>query len=220
MTEQEVKKIIDEARIIHSKMFDHAISLMPLIGNVVEGNPEETNRRVIGKKFAKISGILSGQILTALKNNGLLLSLLGLRTITEDYINARYTFNHPSHQGDLTWQHRICKDYFDRTNNLMGYKNCLDKKNLKTRMEEVKLEKLHKTYTYLTDLHHLLLRAHNLHKPEISGLLTLQVIESSIAGFQDIKWCVIRGFKLKENKNLESEVKGFLSKVHKMIKRF
>ena len=97
---------------------------------------DDSKRITIAKKNLMDSAQLAGQIIKALDGGSLLLSLIGLRSLTESLINTKYTFAHPDHKVDLVWVRAVCKDYFDRGNDPKARKSGLDDAGIERRAKE------------------------------------------------------------------------------------
>ena len=80
---------------------------------------------------------LSQEILNSLRNNDLLLPLIGLRSLIETFINVAYIFAHPDHKNDNEWIVDVCKDYIKRANDPNLMKQKLDDEHIKYRAKKV-----------------------------------------------------------------------------------
>lgn len=137
-----------------SGIIEEAITLMMREAKNVEyllmeiGENHNSNAKVIGANvFAVGSEILVFQILENLKKSFLLISIIGLRTLLENYINVHYIYYHPDHLKDEKWAEIQCKDYIERSIDPFSQKSRLGKKSLSQRAKAIYCEDLY-TYVY------------------------------------------------------------------------
>lgn len=68
--------------------------------------------KIVGVNFLAVgTELITIQILRNLKQSFLLMSLIAMRVLVENYINVHYIFHHPGHFRDRNWARKICKDY-------------------------------------------------------------------------------------------------------------
>lgn len=114
------------------------------VGLVNEPNPREANRKIIAKKFLWTTGDLCSQVIASLNIDGLLLSAVGLRSLAEEMINARYIYRHPKNSSP-EWMFDVCDDFYNRSKAPTMRKNKLNDEGLKERAREVELLEFHDT---------------------------------------------------------------------------
>ena len=97
------------------------------------------------------------QILDNLKKSYLLISLIGLRTLLENYINVHYIYNHPQHLEDKEWAEMVCKDYINRSLNPDSKKSFIGSISLVKRARIIGAEDLYNiVYSDLCNYSHFL----------------------------------------------------------------
>jgi len=107
--------------------------------------------------FATGSKMLTFQILENLERGFLLIALIGLRTLLENYINVHYIFRHPKHIEDYIWSEKLCRDYFNRTLDLKARKSKLGEVSLYKRAKSAGIEELYdEVYSELCNYSHFL----------------------------------------------------------------
>ena len=107
--------------------------------------------------FAVGSELLIFQILKNLKQGFLLISLIALRVLFENYINVHYIFQHPKHLRDRDWARKLCKDYLKRSYDSESQKNKLGDVSLHNRAKETGREKYYLlVYSELCNYSHFL----------------------------------------------------------------
>jgi len=105
--------------------------------------------------FAVGSELLIFQILQNLKQGFLLISLIALRVLFENYINVHYIFQHPKHLNDRKWAIKLCEDYEKRSNDPKSNKGKLGDVSLYNRAKETGREKDYQLiYSELCDYSH------------------------------------------------------------------
>ena len=123
LTEEEKKVLcehIEQAKVLASRLsVSHKRIHVKQIGRIKDGD----DIKVTAITLLMTSSYLCEQIITALSESCLLLSLIGLRALVEYYINAGYIFNHPKHINDNNWMGNISKGFADRTFDKKASKN-------------------------------------------------------------------------------------------------
>lgn len=178
------------------------------------------NRAAIAKKNISDSALLSGQIIKALDIGSLLLALIGLRSLTESYINTKYTFAHPEKESleiKILWANKVCDDYFTRGNDPKAQKAFLNEETIKKRAKEAGLEELYeKDFVSLCNYSHMQIHTCSLNKQKyiedfnrnayVSALVRLDNICEMIQKHYDIKRCETHSNHIEEFiKNYYSE---------------
>ena len=139
--------------------FTECCRLRDEIPAVDESNENEKNRASITKNNIH-SAQLAGQIIGARDGGSLLLALIGLRSLTESLITTKYAFTHPKHAGDIQWTYDVCKDYFDRGNNLAAIKARLNEDSIAQRAKDSGADDIYnKTFAGLCNYSHVLVHS-------------------------------------------------------------
>jgi hypothetical protein len=94
----------------------------------------------IPRMMLKDSLTLATEVIYSLKDERLLISLIGLRSLFETLINIAYIYAHPEHKNDLPWSTGLCKDCIRRANDPDAFKNQLGDVSVAKRAKEVGLE--------------------------------------------------------------------------------
>lgn len=122
-------------------LFDDSIAIGRHIDQGIETlskNGEFSQEHIFVARTMLIDTVtLSQEILNSLRNNDLLLPLIGLRSLIETFINVAYIFAHPDHKNDNEWVNSVCKDYVNRANDPNLMKQKLNEENIKNRAKEV-----------------------------------------------------------------------------------
>ena len=109
--DEETKDILRNARSLIIRETKNISYLLKEIGN-----KSESTAKIIGTHvFAVGSEVLTFQILENLNRSFLLIAIIGLRTLLENYINVHYIYHHPDHLDDVEWAEFQCKDYVKRS---------------------------------------------------------------------------------------------------------
>lgn len=142
--DNEIKLFVDGAITILKKQLANVKYLLDASKNYGAERPGWVARYAGAQYFAVSSELLAFQVLQSLKNGYILISLLGLRTLMENYINVHFIFHHPNHFRDNEWADLICEDYKDRSNTKRAEKHKLGSLNLVERAKEVGLGEFYK----------------------------------------------------------------------------
>ncbi len=183
---------IKEGRDLSVELFRFGISLAKKIPKDNDKGENESSRRAVLKGFL-ISGCqLSGQIIDAVSRRNLILSLIGLRSLLEFDINANYIFDNPKHKNESKWVYGLCKDIFDRANDLKMLKSKLGNTSLRQRASAIGRADLYdNNYSVLCDYSHLIIRPPFLNKQEIHEKLSPAIISQALCHLLDIIDAVI-----------------------------
>ena len=151
--DDETRDFLEDAKILMKKEIKNVSYLLKEIGN-----RNNTIAKVTGANvFAVGSEMLAFQIVNNLDRSYLLISLIGLRTLLENYINVHYIYHHPNHLEDEEWAEKLCKDYIQRTVEPNSRKNQLGEKSLYQRARIIGWEDLYNhVYSYLCKYSHFL----------------------------------------------------------------
>jgi hypothetical protein len=88
----------------------------------------------------------------------IIISVIALRTLFENYVNIHYIFHHPKHLNDEKWANCLCDDFIKRSYDNNSMKNKLGEKSLKQRAIEVYFADFYKIiYTELSSSAHSLM---------------------------------------------------------------
>ena len=147
----------------------------------------EANRAVVAKAFLISGAKLCRQIIHLVSKKCLDLPLIGLRTLLEFNIDANYIFEHPKHKDDLEWIDNLCKDVFDRTNNIELLKSKLGGTDLRKRCESIgAIELYDKNYVSLCDYTHLMLRQSYQQQENEFEKLSVAIISQALCNFMGV----------------------------------
>jgi hypothetical protein len=175
-----------------------------------EKNEKESKRRAIAKKNLMESGQLAAQIIHTLNANGILLSLIGLRSLVESYINTRYTFAHPQKAGDMEWVYSVCSDYFDRGNDPEAIKSNLHEKRICERAESIGEKELYnKTFSSLCNYTHMMIYTALLNNPEKSEAFARDAYVLTITLMHDINAILQESFNVNKTKQYSIDIIKF-----------
>jgi hypothetical protein len=192
---------------------------------------KERNRLSIAQKILTESAQLAGQIIRSLNSGCLLLGLIGLRSLVENLINAKYAFAHPDRVGDMSHVYRVCGDYYSRG-------NFLPWEEVKSGLPEKKLPKLFKqwrdsdldgvsiykraqqvdllpvyyeTYASLCKYSHLSIRTGALNNPALFERFTGNGYVCALTTLHDIQEYVRLHFEIKGNQEQDDRLIQFQS---------
>jgi len=215
-----LEQITKEGKEIYVELFQLGLSLAKKLRKDNDAGEKDSSRRAVLKGFL-ISGCqLSGQIIEAVSREHLVLALIGLRSLLEFDINSSYIFDHPKHRHDSEWIYDLCKDLFDRANDLGKFKNKLGGVGIKQRAKEIGRPDLYeKNYAGLCDYSHLILRPPFLNKTEIHKKLTPAIISHSLCHLADIIDAVIISNNFIWEHDLKNKVVSFRDKCEGMIEK-
>lgn len=173
--------------IVFSLIRKETINVSNLIKEI--GSRDNSFAKVCGANvFAVGSEMLSYQILDNLKKSYLLISLIGLRTLLENYINVHYIYNHPQHLEDKEWAEMVCKDYINRSLNPDSKKSFIGSISLVKRARIIGAEDLYNiVYSDLCNYSHFLSNILDIHiTPQYFKGKTIEASIYTITFYQDI----------------------------------
>jgi hypothetical protein len=154
------------------------------------GQNEENNSiaKIFGANvFAVGSEMLVLEILENLERSHLIISVIGLRSLLENYINVHYIYHHPVHLKDDNWSVKICKDFLERTLNPHAIKSKTGDKSLFKRAKELGLEDLYTiVYSDLCNFSHFLANITDIVYPYYFKGKTIETCIYTITFYQDI----------------------------------
>ncbi len=179
----------------------------------------EQKRWVIARKQVLLSCQLMTQIYNSLFRDDLLLSLIGLRVLTEEYINTVYAFNHPDCSKGLTHTYSVCEDYFTRTNNNSHSK--LHNKSLEIRAKEVNLlDPYNMDYRSLSSyIHGMPSGGKLINNLKLSKKYTSEGFVSNIMHAYNISEVIREHFKITQDSDLRDQILSFEDTVDEFIKQ-
>jgi len=152
-------------------------------------NDEILVDKIVGVNILAVgTELLTIQILKNLKESCLLMSLIAMRALLENYINVHYIFHHPRHLRDRNWAKKVCKDYFERTFDPRSKKSHLGELPLRQRAREVNLEAYYEiVYSDLCNYTHFLADvSDHVIDEQIFKYRTIQVATYVVTMYQDI----------------------------------
>lgn len=180
---------------------------------------EKEVSKITAKAFLLLSGQLGGQIIKTTSEGCLFLGMIGLRTMSEYYINAKYIFNHPKHIGDIAWIDKTSKDFDDRSFDKNALKNKLDDKTIIRRAEEVgKIDVYQDVFAKLCDY------AHPTHLPirtnqkDFFTAITFEVLHLALCFTYDIGEDICTGLSIEKDVALENDIALFRDSCSKQAK--
>ncbi|HZK12785.1 MAG TPA: hypothetical protein VFD10_10705 [Atribacterota bacterium] len=140
--DKETKDVLENAKLLLRMEMKNVGYLLNEIGNKDNSIAKVTGANV----FAAGSEMLVLQILENLDRSFLLISIIALRTLFENYINVHYIYHHPKHLEDKEWAEVLCKDYIKRTIDPYSQKNRIGEKSLYQRAKVINAEDLSVNY--------------------------------------------------------------------------
>jgi len=175
----------------------------------LEGTHDPEYKLVAGMMLMD-STILTGEIICALKNESLLLSLIGLRSLLEALINAAYIYAHPKHKGDIAWSSQVCKDYIERANNPKLMKQRLNEESVKERAVEVGLGSQYTdAYVSFCNFSHMLGFCPKQNNPLKTQLGYQAAFVQTVSAHFDIYQVISTHFKLKLSEEYQQKIDAF-----------
>ena len=193
----------------HKKICDEQIK---------HGSKQEVSK-LTAKTFLLSSGQLGGQVIIVTSKRCLFLGMIGLRTMAEYYIYAKYIYNHPKHVGDMTWIDKASKDFDNRSFDEKAIKNRLDNKTLVDRAKEVG-----QIDVYQDVFERLCAYAHPTHLPvrinqkDFFTPVTFEVLHLALCFSYDIGEDVCVGLNLEKDTALELDIALFRDSCSKHAK--
>jgi hypothetical protein len=176
---------------------------------------DTNNRSAIAKKNIMDSALLSGQIIKALDSGSLLLALIGLRSLVENYINTKYTFAHPKKEEKIDWAIQVCDDYFKRGNDPKASKSLLNEKTIHKRAQEVGLEELYeKDFASLCSYSHMQIHTVTLNKPKYIEDFTRNAYVAVLTRLHDMRDMVQEHYNIKGWEKHSNRIVEFRDKYH------
>lgn len=182
--DKETKNCIKEAKNILQKEIVNVKYLLNEIGQNKENN---SIAKIFGANvFAVGAEMLVLEILENLERSHLLISMIGLRSLFENYINVHYIYQHPDHLKDNNWSIKVCEDYLERTKNPRAMKNRTGEKSLFKRAKELGLEDLYNiVYSELCNYSHFLAGVTDIIYPYYFKGKTIETCIYTITFYQD-----------------------------------
>lgn len=178
------------------------------------GNDNERSRIGVAINQVAVATRLTEQIIEVLLNGWLLIALIGLRSLLEEVINTKYTFDHPRHQKDLQHTYQVCSDYLNKVNEENPMYNRLHDKPVAKRAEEADLTELYKkTYSSLCNYTHLSLRKGQLiEEPRFRKYSALGFI-SALEYLHDIQKYLSQHFEIARSVKITDQLIDFRKRV-------
>ncbi|MCK4330609.1 hypothetical protein KAX02_12300 [candidate division WOR-3 bacterium] len=185
--DQDTKRFLAKTESILIKQQSNIKHLLAEIGKYKQ-NVKGSLAKILGANvFAVGSEMLAFQILKNLEKSFLLLSLIGLRVLVENYLNVHYIYHHPKHAQDNKWAEELCNDYLDRTKNTKAMKSKLGKVSLYKRAKSVGLEEFYNVvYSELCNYSHFLADIIDVIHPTYFKAKTIQTAIYVVTCYQDI----------------------------------
>ena len=183
--DEETKNCIKEAKNILKK---EMVNVKYLLNEIGQNKEKNSIAKIFGANvFAVGSERLVLEILENLERSFLLISIIGLRPLLENYINVHYIYHHPNHLKDNNWAEKICKDFIDRTLNPHAIKSKIGEKSLFKRAKEVDLENFYTiVYSDLCNFSHFLANVTDIVYPFYFKGKTIETCIYTITFYQDI----------------------------------
>ncbi|OGP83812.1 MAG: hypothetical protein A2Z08_06660 [Deltaproteobacteria bacterium RBG_16_54_11] len=215
-----IHNIMNDLKIISQEannLFRESFAECCRIRDEISALSDDTNNRsAIAKKNIMDSAQLSGQIIKALDSGSLLLALIGLRSLTENCINTKYTFAHPKKEREqLDWANQVCDDYFKRGNDPRALKSLLNEKNIKKRAKEVGLEELYeKDFASLCTYSHMQIQTAILNNQKYIEDFTRNAYVAVLTHLHNIRNMVQEHYNIKGWEKHSNRIVGFGDKYH------
>lgn len=186
--DQETKRFLSKAKEILIKEMSNVEYILAEYKQYKGNNKECIAPYLAANIFAPGSEMLSYQIWKNLEEDFLLIALIGLRVLLENYINLHYIFHHPDHLKDDNWAEELCRDYLDRTIDSKARKSKLGKVSLNKRAKCVGLEEFYdKVYSELCNYSHFLANVTiDVVNPTYIKAKTIEIAIYDITYYQDI----------------------------------
>lgn len=212
MTENNIpfKQKIKEGIELSRRLKKFSLEIAKNISQRNDTDKSGSNRRAVLKGFLLSASQLCEQIIIAVSQRCLSLAVVGSRSMLEFSINANYIFDNPKHKNDLKWVNKLCKDIFERTNDIGMLKSRLGDVTFKARAEEIGRLDLYKhNYASLSDYVHLVLRHPFLQKIETFEKTSVGIISQSLCNMVGVvdAAIVFNGFEWE--KELKKDVECF-----------
>ena len=173
----------------------------------------QNTRRSVARSFLLANAQLLHQIVEAVLKGHLGLALIGMKTMLESNVNANYIFDHPQHKKDFGWIDPLCRDVFERTNDLKAYKNQLGNQSVKERMIAIGAKDLHdQNYASLNDYCHLVLRLSIVNISPDKEDLSIDIISQALCSHMGVVDSICECFSLSGHQDLKKEVFSFSDK--------
>jgi len=192
-----LNNISQEADALFAKISSDCLQVRNKLPDFNSQDEDNKNRIAIAKGNLIVSFQLAGQMKKNLNKGYLLISLIGLRSLIENYINTKYAFDHPSHKEDFDWTCAVCKDYFVRGNNPEAWKSGLDNLPIKKRAKEAGLEEIYtENFVSLCDYTHMLINPGLLNDPVYFKKFTQAAYICTLTTLHDIKEIIREHFNI------------------------
>ena len=211
------KQKLSEGVFLKAKLIKLCLDLIKEFPNNRSDTAENTQQSV-AKSFLTANVQLLDQMVEAVLKGHLGLALIGMKTMLESNVNANYIFDHPQHKKDFGWIDSLCKDVFERTNNLKAYKNQLGNKSVKERMIAIGAKDLHdQNYASLNDYCHLVLRLSIVNISSDKEDLSIDIISQALCSYMGVIDSICECFSLKGHEDLKKEVVSFSDKYERHV---
>lgn len=185
--DQETQSFLSKTKLILIKEQSNVEHLLAEIKRNTKNGKHSLASFLGANVFAAGSEMLAYQIWRNLEHGFLLMSLIGLRVLVENYINVHYLYHHPEHLQDSNWTEPLCEDYLNRTANTRAVKSRLGNVSLYKRAKSVGLEEFYGVvYSELCDYSHFLADAMDVVHPVYFKAKTIQTAIYLITCYQDI----------------------------------
>lgn len=185
--DQETQSFLSKTKSILTKEQSNVEHLLAEIGRHTKNGKRSLARFLGANVFAAGSEMLAFQIWRNLEQTFLLMSLIGLRVLVENYINVHYIYHHPEHLQDSNWAEQLCKDYLNRSENSRTVKSRLGNVSLYQRAKGAGVEEFYEVvYSELCDYSHFLAHAMDVVHPIYFKAKTIQAAIYLITCYQDI----------------------------------
>lgn len=184
--DEETKKFLAKAKLIFEKEMSNIEHILSEYEQF-EDNEKSISSYLAVNIFAPMAEMLVLQILENLEKGFLLIAIIGLRGLVENYFNVHYIFHHPEHLNDNNWANKLCKDYMERSESFKAKKSKLGEVSLYKRAKSVGLEEFYKVvYSGLCNYSHFLAKVVNVTHPAIYKGTTIETAVHDITCYQDI----------------------------------
>lgn len=198
-------EIIESSRKILSQQIAIIGSLLRNVSNKKDDPVSKIGINII----AVSAEIVALEIIENIRRGHIVLSVIGLRTLFENFVNIHYIFHHPQHLGDKEWAKELCDDFVKRSEDNQYMKSKLGSKSLSSRAKEVYFEKFYeKIYIELSNYSHSLMSIVKCGDPVLIRNIRIEVSLYTIMFLQDSISAMISFFspKLEPNINLLSTI--------------
>ncbi len=207
-----LKSISEQANKLFKESFIECIRINDEISDNFK-DTRDKQRLDIAKRNLISSAQLAGQIISSLDKGGLLLALIGLRSLVESYINTKYTFAYTDKEDKVNWANKVCEDYFKRGNDFKSIKQFLDNKKIEKRAEEVGLEDVYeKTFVSLCNYIHMQIHTFELNNPQEFEEYTVKAYRDVLLYLHNICDSIQAHFNIIGWKRHEQRIQQFINR--------